>query len=331
MLKGLVKRSLKRYPVESTVDCDTAPLPPGRVCAVIVTFNRIGPFKECVAMVRNQSRAVDHILVVDNGSTDGTREWLANQPDIEVVTQDNLGNAGGQATGIARALASGFEWMWCMDDDVGPLPDALEIQLRASEGRRAVITKRFRSTNPEENGADIPPKQIFQVDLLCENTGRINYIDAPPGKVVTTNCGHFEGMLVPAAFVRHAGPPDPRFFLFGEDTIYGYLASRFEGCVLVTRPLFKKLIPAPKIEDYPSPSNLYFRFRNRILFWEYLRKNGTLRPGLALSFLFLDLLRHGRATLLHKNNKAKRLKFLYGALVDGLAGRFGAGRLFTVR
>ncbi|HYD31091.1 MAG TPA: glycosyltransferase, partial [Azospirillaceae bacterium] len=97
-----------------------------RVAAVIVTYNRLPLLQTCVAAVRQQTRPADRIIVVDNASTDGTSEWLSSQRDLTVVTQPNSGSAGAYHSGIAAALASDDDWIWCMDDDGVPEVKALE-------------------------------------------------------------------------------------------------------------------------------------------------------------------------------------------------------------
>ncbi len=70
--------------------------PANSVAAVILTHNRLSLLKRCVAAVRAQTRPLDAIIVVDNASTDGTREWLAQESDLKVITaQANLGGPAG--------------------------------------------------------------------------------------------------------------------------------------------------------------------------------------------------------------------------------------------
>ncbi len=89
-----------------------------KICAVVVTFNRIDLLKECICELRNQSRKLDGIIVVNNDSKDGTKEWLESQDDLSVIHQKNLGGAGGFNAGIKNAYEKGYDWIWCMDDDV---------------------------------------------------------------------------------------------------------------------------------------------------------------------------------------------------------------------
>ncbi|GAA6756682.1 hypothetical protein Thermus77420_21580 [Thermus thalpophilus] len=106
-----------------------------RVCAVIVTHNRKELLRECLRAVLAQTRPVDHILVVDNASTDGTADMLREEfSQVEVLRlPENQGGAGGFHEGMKRAYELGYEWMWLMDDDALPSRTALEELLLFSE------------------------------------------------------------------------------------------------------------------------------------------------------------------------------------------------------
>lgn len=98
----------------------------GRVCIVVVTYNRLELLKEVVESLRNQTYTECQILVVNNGSTDSTLEWLSLQSDIITITQENCGGAGGFHTGMKYAAENEYDYCWVMDDDVISEPNALE-------------------------------------------------------------------------------------------------------------------------------------------------------------------------------------------------------------
>src|ERR671932_422316 len=100
---------------------------PQTIAAVVVTYNRQGDLAACIDSLRRQTRKLDAIIVINNGSTDGTADWLVSQPSLTVVTQDNQGGAGGFATGIDTAYKAGYDWLWCMDDDCLATPNELEM------------------------------------------------------------------------------------------------------------------------------------------------------------------------------------------------------------
>lgn len=66
------------------------------VAAVVVTHNRQRDLERCLEALRAQTHPLTAIIVVDNASTDATASFLAQQPDITIVTlAANAGGAGG--------------------------------------------------------------------------------------------------------------------------------------------------------------------------------------------------------------------------------------------
>ena len=96
-----------------------------RVLAYIHTFNDADVIEQTIGAILRQTRTVDEILVVDNASSDGTLE----QPVIEHATvmrhSENMGTSGAACTGFRYAFEHGYDWMWTMDPDSVPEPDAL--------------------------------------------------------------------------------------------------------------------------------------------------------------------------------------------------------------
>jgi len=69
---------------------------------VILTFNKLEYTMECIQSIRDYTQNVAYeIIVIDNGSTDGTREWLLTQQDIiTILNEQNLGFPKGCNQGI---------------------------------------------------------------------------------------------------------------------------------------------------------------------------------------------------------------------------------------
>jgi glycogen synthase len=102
------------------------------VCALIVSFNRLEQLRDCLRAVFGQSRVPEHVVVIDNASEDGTYEAIQLEfPGVEILRLSvNTGPAGGFSKGFERALESKLEYVWTLDDDCVPEPDALEMLLR---------------------------------------------------------------------------------------------------------------------------------------------------------------------------------------------------------
>jgi hypothetical protein len=75
------------------------------VAIVILTWNGLTITQRCLTSIREKTRNVSyHLIVIDNGSTDGTVEWLQSQHDVTLITNsENRGFAAGVNQGIAAA------------------------------------------------------------------------------------------------------------------------------------------------------------------------------------------------------------------------------------
>lgn len=89
-----------------------------KITAVVVTFNRLKLLQRVIASLQKQSVHIHDIIIVNNGSTDGTKEWLDKQNKLHIIHQENVGGSGGFYRGIQEASKTECDWIWCMDDDV---------------------------------------------------------------------------------------------------------------------------------------------------------------------------------------------------------------------
>lgn len=104
--------------------------------AVVVTYNRMELLKQNIKKLLEQSYPCD-ILVVDNASTDGTDKAMLSMEEAGMLlyrnTEANLGGAGGFNFGMRWAVEAGYSYIWVMDDDCLPSPDALEKLMEADK------------------------------------------------------------------------------------------------------------------------------------------------------------------------------------------------------
>ncbi|AGA59912.1 putative glycosyltransferase [Thermobacillus composti KWC4] len=93
------------------------------VSVCIVTYNSAQDIGDCLHAVRKQSFPLQSIVVVDNASTDGTREVLARYGDeIRLIANErNNGFAGGQNQALAAAAPS--DYVLVLNPDVSLDPD----------------------------------------------------------------------------------------------------------------------------------------------------------------------------------------------------------------
>jgi len=100
---------------------------PFELTVVIPAFNRQATLARCLDSVLNQTRSVDHVILVDDGSTDGTKEWIrSTYPSVQVISQPNKGVSAARNTGIQAATT---DWIAFLDSDDAWLPNKTECQI----------------------------------------------------------------------------------------------------------------------------------------------------------------------------------------------------------
>lgn len=193
-----------------------------KITAVVVTYNRIELLKRNIAALRNQSHRLDWIIVIDNHSTDGTAEWLDKQVSLTAIHQENTGGAGGFWRGIKEAYERGYDWIWCMDDDVFPREDCLEHLLkyrhesigifcprRIMNGMPFVTESKFINlTNPLHYTFDYP----------------LSREDIDDNDIIDIEGMSFEGPLINRSVVKNIGLPNKDLFILYDDADYSYRA-----------------------------------------------------------------------------------------------------------
>lgn len=111
------------------------------VSIIIPTYNRLWALPQAVESCRAAGGRVE-IIVVDDGSTDGTWDWLQGQKDVAAIHQDNWGKDWAVNKGFATARG---EFVRFLDSDDWILPDANEKQLAIGRSQNAdVVVAGFR-------------------------------------------------------------------------------------------------------------------------------------------------------------------------------------------
>lgn len=110
-----------------------------RIAAVVPTYNRATLVERALRSMLAQTRRPDEIIVVDDGSTDGTLDRLAAfGADVRVVSTDRRGASGARNAGV---VAASHGWVAFLDSDDEWTPDHLEridAAILATRGRAAL-------------------------------------------------------------------------------------------------------------------------------------------------------------------------------------------------
>lgn len=294
----------------------------GEIWAIIVTFNRLELLKRCVEAVRGQLHRPEKILVVNNASTDGTREWLDGQNDLEVIHQDNLGGAGGFHNGMKYAYDRGADFFWLMDDDGRPKDSSCLRELMR------YIASIVSSAMASKEAVLLNSLVLADEDTLSfPYRGRTDR-NGVAGEFVENWCAPFNGTLISRGLVDSIGYPVKEFFIKGDEAEY-FLRSKRIGalCGTVTSSVFyhpeqrivmKRVIMTNRWVPVEGPTREYYKVRNKIIIEKRYGTKGTLMRLLARQLVSI---------FAGSDRWLARTYFILRGMVDGLLGRYNNVRL----
>jgi GT2 family glycosyltransferase len=112
-----------------------------RISVIIPTYNRLPRLKQALASIEQQQYPLDqlNVVIVSDGSTDGTNEYIQNLISplkIIFVAQPNAGPAAARNNGIAHADG---EYILFLDDDVIPAPNLIAEHMRLHDEQRSLV------------------------------------------------------------------------------------------------------------------------------------------------------------------------------------------------
>ena len=133
---------------------------------VITTYNRLALLKRAIRSALNQA-SPGEVIVVDNASTDGTKDYVASLKDVVYVRNDsNTNHAGAVNAGVNAAKG---DWIKLVDDDDYLAPECLEVMSAAIALRPQAVICSAQASQINAEGAELSctpktgPGNIFYV------------------------------------------------------------------------------------------------------------------------------------------------------------------------
>lgn len=235
-----------------------------RVSVVVPVWNGVRWLPGLVASLRAQTLAPLEVLAVDNGSTDASRAWLAEQaPEVRVLEQGK--NTGFAAAANRGIQAAGGEAVALVNTDVELEPGWLEralASLAADEDVASVATKLVDLADP---AVLYDAGDVLRRDGVCEQRGRHRRDDGrwdEPGEVFAACAG---AALYRRDAVLAVGGFDERLFMYLEDVDLG-VRLRLAGwrCAWEPRAVARHAGEGSAAEG-PSRSAVLWAERNTLL------------------------------------------------------------------
>ena len=241
------------------------------VCAVVVTHRRPDELTKSLDAVSAQTRAPDHLVVVDNDDDPRVRDIVQGQPIAATYlgSRRNLGGAGGFALGILHALAVGADWVWLADDDGRPQDSEVLgtlLSCAANHGLAAVSPMVCDMADPKRLAFPLRRGLVWRRQVSELRTGTEDLL---PGIASL-----FNGALFRASTLEAVGVPDLRLFVRGDEVEMHRRLVRsglaFGTCLnaVYLHPHgsdeFKPILGGRMHTQYPDDaSKRFFTYRNR--------------------------------------------------------------------
>jgi GT2 family glycosyltransferase len=304
-----------------------------RILVQVHTWNDADVIGTALNAVLLQTLSVEEILLVDNGSTDGTAELT--YPEVVTVIRHpvNLGTSGSVKTGLEYARAHGYDWVWVLDADSVPRPNALELLVglihAVGQGGDDDIGVVCASHDLTKLG------QMLRGRLLTPGGPRLPKLK-PDSNYVICDSVIWSGALINLTVVDRIGLPRAGKRGCWEDLSLDY--GDTEYTYRIHHAGFKILVHCDSIIDHPvgrglhgsilgwelystnhPPFRRYLYFRNLVFFWLriYHRRNW---PMLLVWFGYRFGIILAGIILLEDERRAKLKACLVG-IRDGLGGR----------
>jgi GT2 family glycosyltransferase len=220
---------------------------------------------ECVRSLGEPSRSRLAVILVDNGSPDGSGDRLHRRfPEIEYVqTGANLGYTGGNNAGIARALEMGCDYVLVLNNDTLVEPGAIDRLVETAESEKGV-----GAVGPKIVYAEDPDRAWFAGGVLdrIRAVGRHSTDDAgvPAGGTGARDVSFLTGccILLPVHVIRRIGGFEESYFMYLEDAEFSVRLS-VAGFRLIYEPRARIHHRVSLEAKPPAPYQIEYRDRNR--------------------------------------------------------------------
>jgi GT2 family glycosyltransferase len=259
-------------------------------CTATINWNKYDDTVACVQSLRTSEYPLARILVLDNGSTDGSGERLERElrgPDLEVLRNPrNQGFAGGMNACLREALASGADLVFVVNNDTEVDPSCVRLLVEALDA---------------DPGAVVAGPAIFfhaQPDRVWQGGGAFSYwragLSVPgkgrragdlPERAERVSFLTWCAVLVSRRALEGVGFLDPDYYFYVEDVDFG-LRVREAGMYMVFEPrarVWHKIGDVAR--DRTSPFVLYHIGRSSTLLFRQRFRGPYAWYGIALQYL----------------------------------------------
>jgi N-acetylglucosaminyl-diphospho-decaprenol L-rhamnosyltransferase len=250
---------------------------------IVVNWNTRQMLADCLSFVETTARgAICEIIVVDNGSTDGSQAMLRSQfPQVSLIQNDrNVGFA--RANNQALAVSRG-RYALLLNSDALLSANALQalLNLAESEPRAGIVGARLLNADGSFQASHTPFPHLWQEFLILSGLGRLFYGRWYPSHGPEEGKGphvvdYVEGacLLVRREAFEDVGGLDEGYFMYAEEVDWCY-AMRKKGWQVWYQPAAAAIHLGGGSSQGRRPQREADLYRSRVRFFQRHYGSGT--------------------------------------------------------
>ena len=248
------------------------------VTIIVLNENSRQDTLDCLRSLKHLTYPHTHVIVVDNGSTDGSVDAIQTQfPRITLIaTGENLGFTGGNNLGIQHAIEAGADYIMLLSNDAIIAPDMIEVMVAAMKADPSIGV-----TGPTIYDYDQPDNIWSAGGSINWKRGTTEMIGQGEEDKCQFGCANHQVDFVAGCALmarretwEKAGLLDDQFFMYYEETEWCVRARR-AGFKIAQVPLAMMWRKIPTETSATSPRTFYYMTRNRLLFLRHTRASVT--------------------------------------------------------
>jgi len=294
-----------------------------KVSIIVLNLNGFDDTRECLYSLQQINYGNFEIVVVDNGSTDGSEKKLRKEfPQLTILQSGvNLGYTGGNNIGIKYALKHEADHLFILNNDTLVDHNFLGYLVETEQKFKGKVIvsplvfyqdyqgqkDRVWAAGGKFSWARGRARHLFEGEIYSgKRILRPDYL---------VGCG----LLIPREVFEVAGFLDERLFFSFEDIEFSFRAKRFGfSCVVDTKALIWHKVSATA--GYLSQFSIYLQTRNRIIF---MREHTFFIHYLLFLLYFLVYEQFYLILYFFYKRRPNLIKVFYRGLWDGMVGKTG--------
>ena len=183
------------------------------ILTIVVTYNAMNWLDRCLGSL-SESEVPTDVIVIDNGSVDGTCEYIAgNYPDVLLTrSEENLGFGKANNVGFRYALEHQYRYVYLMNQDAWVYKDTLSVLTSAMDSDSSIGILSPMQMTASGDRPDMRFEKKCPAEALEDISGPV-----ASGKVYETKFVMAAHWMISRKCLQKVGGFSPAFPHYGED------------------------------------------------------------------------------------------------------------------